>query len=297
MNSLYFPFAFRTFLDVSRIQKILLLARRLVIAGLAAILIWTVIAMLLEEKFIYFPTKYPNGIYEDARFIPRLQDCWITTEDGVKIHGWFAPADSAIATLVMAHGNAGNISHRIEVIRRLQNIGFNVLMFDYRGYGKSEGSPGESGIYKDGRAAFDFAGTLLGVDRNKIILWGTSLGGAVAVDVATQRQPLALILESTFSSAKEVARVAYPFLPVHLVLRTELNSIGKISQIHVPTLFIHGNRDSIIPFGLGRKLYEAANMPKEFYVIQGSDHNDTYFVGGNEYLKRVRQFAVTVVQK
>ena len=247
--------------------------------------------MLFEEKFIYFPDKYPRGIYEDARFIPGLFDCWITSEDGIKIHGWFAPSEPAVATLVMSHGNAGNISHRIEIIRRLQQAGFNVLMFDYRGYGRSEGSPSEAGIYKDGRAAFDYARSQPGVDTSKIILWGTSLGGAVAVDVAAQRPAAALILESTFSSAEDVAKIAYPFLPIHLVLQTRLNSVDKITGIHIPLLFMHGSHDNVIPFELGKKLYEAANEPKEFYIIKGSDHNDTYIVGGNEYFQKVTDFA------
>lgn len=248
--------------------------------------------MLFENKFIYFPTPYPGGMYEDARFIRGLKDSMIVAEDGVRIHAWFAPADSAIATLVMSHGNAGNISHRIEIIRRLQNTGFNVLMFDYRGYGKSEGSPSEEGIYKDGAAAYDYAALIPGVDPKKIFLWGTSLGGAVAVDVATRRPAAGLILESTFSSARDVARTAYPFLPVHLVLRTRLDSFEKIRQIRIPVLIIHGDRDSIIPIGLGRKLFEAANDPKEFFVIAGADHNDVFFVGGRRYLEKSRDFVL-----
>jgi fermentation-respiration switch protein FrsA (DUF1100 family) len=265
------------------------------IAGLVAILFWTVALMIFEEKFIYFPHKYPRGMYEDTRFIPGLKDCWITTEDGVKIHGWFVPADSALATLIMSHGNAGNISHRIPIIRELQRRKFNVLMFDYRGYGRSEGSPDEEGIYKDGRAVFDYALKLPEVDPRRVILWGTSLGGAVAVDVALHRRAAGLILESTFSSAGDVARMIYPFLPVHFVLRSQFNSAEKIQNITIPVLVMHGNRDSIIPIALGRKLYRAANDPKEFYEITGADHNDTFFTGGNAYYDKVTLFARTVL--
>jgi hypothetical protein len=265
--------------------------RRVLIAFIAAILIWTLIVMILEDAFIYFPTRYPDGIYEDARFIPGLKDCWIITDDNVKIHGWFAPSDSAIATLVISHGNAGNISHRIDLIRRLQTTGFNVLMYDYRGYGRSEGSPSEEGLYSDGRAAFDHALKLPGVRPDRVILWGTSLGGPVAVDVAVNRRPAGVILESTFSSAKDVARSAYPFLPVAYVLRSKYDAIDKIGRIGVPLFQMHGDRDGIIPFKLGKRLFEAANEPKEFYVIEGADHNDTYFVGGQEYLDKVKAFA------
>jgi fermentation-respiration switch protein FrsA (DUF1100 family) len=265
------------------------------IAGLVAILFWTVALMIFEEKFIYFPHKYPRGMYEDARFIPGLKDCWITTEDGVKIHGWFAAADSALATLIMSHGNAGNISHRIPIIRELQRRKFNVLMFDYRGYGRSEGSPDEEGIYKDGRAVFDYALKLPEVNPRRVVLWGTSLGGAVAVDVALHRRAAGLILESTFSSAKDVARAVYPFLPVHLVLRSQFNSAEKIQNITIPVLVMHGNRDSIIPIALGRKLFRAANDPKEFYEITGADHNDTFFTGGSAYYDKVSLFARTAL--
>jgi fermentation-respiration switch protein FrsA (DUF1100 family) len=273
-----------------------ILFQQILIAFVASVVIWTVIAMLLENKFIYFPSKYPEGIYEDARFIPNLSECWIKTDDGIKIHGWFTHADSAIATLVIAHGNAGNISHRIDLLKRLQRMQFNVLMFDYRGYGKSEGSPSEEGVYSDGRAAFDCALHLPGVDPRKIILWGTSLGGAVAVDVATHRRPAGLILESTFSSGRDVARLAYPYLPVQFILRSKFNTIDKIPHIGVPLLQMHGNKDRVIAFQLGKKLFEAAREPKEFYVIEGSDHNDTYIVGGKEYLEKVRSFALRTVR-
>lgn len=266
------------------------LLRSVVIAAAAAILIWTIVLMIFEEKFIYFPHRFPQGPYEQARSIPGLRDCWITTEDSVKIHAWFVPGDSATCTLVIAHGNAGNISHRYLLLRSLQRHGFNVLMFDYRGYGRSDGSPSEEGIYKDGRAAFDFAVSLPEVRRDRLFLWGTSLGGAVAVDVATQRQAAGLILESTFSSAADVARAAYPFLPVQFFMHTKFNSIEKIRTLNIPILVIHGSQDSIVPLSLGRKLFHAAHEPKDFYEIPQADHNDTFFIGGEEYFSRIKSF-------
>ena len=268
------------------------LLRKILIAAIAAIGAWTVILMIFENQFIFFPSKYPDGIYQNSHTLPNVRDCWIKTEDGVTLHGWFAPADSPIATLVMSHGNAGNLSHRLYLLRALQRTGFNVLIYDYRGYGRSEGSPDEAGIYADGRAAFDYALTQPGIDARRLILWGTSLGGAVAVDVATHRPAAGLILEATFSSAKDVARVAYPFLPVHFFIRTELNSVEKIKGVRIPLLVLHGNHDSIIPIGLGRRLYEAANAPKQFHTIEGADHNDTWVVGGEIYFDTVKRFAL-----
>jgi fermentation-respiration switch protein FrsA (DUF1100 family) len=264
--------------------------RQSIIAVAVAILLWTILAMVFEKHFIFFPDKYPSGRYDESTRIPNLVDCWMVTEDRNKLHGWFAPSDNAIATLVIAHGNAGNISHRIEIMYTLQKNGFNVLMFDYRGYGRSEGSPSEEGIYADGRAAFEYAKNLPHVDPQKIVLWGTSLGGAVAVDVAMHKPVAGLILESTFTSAKDFAAIHYPFLPVRFLLRTELNSIGKIAKIHVPLLVIHGAMDRIVPIQLGRELFAAANEPKEFYEITNANHNDTFFIGGSAYVHQVREF-------
>lgn len=251
--------------------------------------------MMFENQFIYFPDKYPKGPYDQARSIRNLQDCWITTPDGIKIHAWYAPSDSARATLVISHGNAGNISHRYLILRSLQKHRYNVLMYDYRGYGRSEGTPSEEGIYSDGRAALDYVLTLPGVDSSRTFLWGTSLGGAVAVDVAIDRTLAGVILESTFTSAKDVASALYPFLPVQYFLQTKLNSLEKIKSLHVPILVVHGSHDTIIPIRFGRQLFQAANDPKDFYEIPGADHNDTFFVGGEEYFDRIDRFVTSAL--
>ena len=271
--------------------------RGLLIPAIAAILFWTIALMIFENQFIYFPEKYPKGPYDQARSIPGLQDCWIATPDGFRIHAWFAPAERARATFVISHGNAGNISHRYLLLRSLQKHRYNVLMYDYRGYGRSEGSPSEEGIYKDGCAAVDYVLTLPGVDSSRVFLWGTSLGGAVAVDVATQRPVAGVILESTFTSAKEVAGFFYPFLPVRYLMRTKLNSIDKITFLHLPILVVHGTHDTIIPVGFGRRLFQAANEPKEWYEIPGADHDDTFFVGGEEYFNRIDRFISNALVK
>ncbi|MEX0602220.1 MAG: alpha/beta fold hydrolase, partial [Bacteroidota bacterium] len=187
-------------------RKVFPFIRSLAIAAVAAILFWTLILMVFEEHFIYFPTGYPGGLYDQVPPTLGVEDHWFTAEDGVRLHGWLVRHETPVATLIMAHGNAGNISHRLDLIRRLRQTGFTVFIFDYRGYGRSEGSPGESGVYKDGRAAFDHVVRLEGIDSARIILFGTSLGGAVATDVATQRPGSALILESTFTSARDMAK-------------------------------------------------------------------------------------------
>lgn len=275
-------------------RKIARFTRQILIAAIAAIVFWMLLLMLFEERFIFFPSSYPDGYYEEARSLPFLEDCWFMTEDGVKLHGWFARRDSAIATLVISHGNAGNLSHRLPIIKTFRDLGFNVFMYDYRGYGRSEGSPTEEGVYRDGRAAFDYVIRRSDVDSTNVILFGTSLGGAVAVDVALDRPAAGMILESTFSSARDVARVAYPFLPAQFLLRSKFDSAEKIRSIRIPLLFLHGDQDSIIPISLGRKLFEAANEPKTFHVVSGADHNDIFWVGGRAYLEQIRNFALRV---
>ncbi len=272
-----------------KISRILL---QLVIAFVVAVAFWSIMIMLFEERFIYFPTKYPDGRYGEAVNFQNLTDCWIKTEDNLTIHGWYASSENAIATIIMSHGNAGNISHRIDIMRLLVRYGFNVMMYDYRGYGRSEGEPNEEGIYSDGKAVFDYVKKMR--MNNKIILWGTSLGGAVAVDVASNRQAAGLILESAFTSARDMARIHYPYIPVSNFLTSKLNSINKISKINIPTLIIHGEKDKIVPIELGEKLFFAANEPKEFYVIKNADHNDTYFVGGSEYFDRIYKFVSNI---
>lgn len=267
------------------------------IAAVVAVAFWTVILMIFEEQFIYFPFPYDEEDYKPAQRLLKAQDIWFHADDGVKLHAWFVPADRPIATLVMSHGNAGNLAHRYELLKRLQSVGLSTFIYDYRGYGLSNGSPNEEGVYKDGVAAFDAALKVAGVDSLPVILFGTSLGGAVAVDVATQRQADGLILEATFTSARDMAETLYPFLPVKYLLRTGFNSVEKIKAIHIPLLSIHGERDSIVPKRLGFALYLAANHPKAFYEIPGADHNDTFLVGGQTYLEYIRNFAQSLSKK
>lgn len=268
--------------------------RSAVIALVVAVGFWTIILMIFEEDFIYFPSPYDEQEYRSARELLHATDQRFTAEDGTELHGWFVPAQEPIATLVMSHGNAGNISHRVELLRRLQRVGLQTFIYDYRGYGLSRGRPSEEGIYADGRAAFDAARAIAGVDSLPIILFGTSLGGPVAVDVALHRPADGLILEATFPSAKAMARELYPFLPVQFLLRSDFSSISKIGRVHIPVLFLHGTDDEIVPIQLGKQLFEAANEPKVFYEIPGAHHNDTFLVGGAPYLERIRDFALSL---
>ena len=257
---------------------------------LLLILFFTILLRLFENKFVFFPSKYPEGFWEPQSMGLQTEECFFTTSDSVKLHGWFLPNKNAVATLLWCPGNAGNISDRLHNLGLLAELPLNIFIFDYRGYGKSEGSTTEEGIYLDAQAAYDYLTSRKDINKQKIVIFGRSLGGAVAVDLATRRECAALILESTFTSAKDMARSSFGFLPVHYIIKTKLNSIAKISEIQVPLLMIHGNSDRTVPFKLGKKLFAAANPPKEFYEIDGATHNDTYIVGGQPYFNKILEF-------
>ena len=242
----------------------------------------------LQRKMIFFPTSvlaYTPGdlglAYEDVR---------IQTSDGVTLHGWMIPCDGSDVTLLFFHGNAGNIGDRVENIRRLHEIGLQVFILDYRGYGLSEGSPSEQGLYEDAQAAYAHLLSRDDVDKERITIFGRSLGGAVAVDLASRVPCRRLILESTFSSAADMAGHILPILPLGRLVTERFDSASKIDKVRAPLLQFHGTQDEIVPYRLGQKLHESAREPKEFVPIPGATHNDTYFVGGRTYFEKIRSF-------
>ena len=240
----------------------------------------------LENTSVFYPSRRLAATPRELG-LP-FEDVYIRTQDNVKVHGWLIKAPSAKSTLLFFHGNAGNIGDRLEKIDVFQRRGLKVLIIDYRGYGNSEGRPTEKGIYNDAAAAYDF---LLGrgdLDGRKIIGYGASLGGAVAVDLAAKRAVSCLILDSTFSSAADMARRIYPFVPPFLI-GTKMDSIGKIKGIAVPKLFLHGTEDRTIPFDSGKKLYDAAPAPKEFIEMSG-DHNDGDIRDGDKFREGIKNF-------
>ncbi|HEY2883297.1 MAG TPA: alpha/beta hydrolase [Pirellulales bacterium] len=231
-----------------------------------------VLMMLLENSLLFFPSKYPEGDWHPAGI--KFEDVWFNAADGVKLHGWYVPAEQPRAVVLFAHGNAGNLSDRSDLLRELHALGISTLIFDYRGYGRSEGSPNEAGIMADGRAARTALAKQAGVPESEIVLMGESLGGAVAVQLASEAPARGLVLESTFSSVPEVAAFHYPWLPVKLLMHTKLDSATAIAKYHGPLLQLHGDADTIVPYRFGKKLFDAANEPKTFVTIPGGDHND-----------------------
>ena len=263
-------------------------------AGALLIIILGVTALLanrdtvIERIFVFFPDR--ELLASPTQFGLEFEDVSFQTTDGVTLHGWFVPGPGEI-TWLWFHGNAGNISHRLENLLLVhQRLGVNVLLFDYRGYGRSSGRPSEKGTYRDAEAALKYLRSRPDIDSRKIVFFGRSVGCAVAVELATRHEPYGLILESPFTSLADMAKRAFPFLPVGFLVRGKYDSVSRINHISAPLLVLHGDRDDIVPIELGRRLFEAADEPKTFYTIAGAGHNDTYDEGGEPYLAALERF-------
>lgn len=227
--------------------------------------------MWFEERLLFPIHTAVEGNWQPEGL--EVEHAWISTSDEVRLHGWFVAHPAPKAVVLMAHGNGGNVTLRAEKLRRLHAAGAATLIFDYRGYGKSEGSPNEQGILLDARAARIWLAKRAGVSETDIVLLGESLGGGVMVDLAARDGARGLILESTFTSTPDVAAHFYPFVPVHWLMRNRFDSLSKIGDYRGPLLASHGDQDEIIPYALGQKLFEAANTPKSFFPVKGGSHN------------------------
>ena len=221
------------------------------------------------------------------------ESLFLETEDGVRIHAFYLPGAGKRALLFL-HGNAGNASHRLPNAAMLAALGLDVLLLDYRGYGLSDGEPSEEGVYADARAGLAHLVQQRGFPPERIVVFGRSLGGAVALELAVDRELAGLILESTFTNVEQMARhVVGPLgaLVAPIVgWFADFDSLGRIGRVRAPLLFFHGDRDEIVPLALGRVLFDAAPEPKAFEVIAGAGHNDTVEVGGRDYLARIGRF-------
>ncbi|MGV7220049.1 MAG: alpha/beta hydrolase [Nitrospinales bacterium] len=248
--------------------------------------------VIVEKKIVYHPIKYPGGIWNPENYGLQVEDIYFDSSDGVKLHAWFVPAKKPIATLLWYHGNAGNLSHRLENILELAPLNLNIFIFDYRGYGRSEGKANEKGLYLDSQAAYDFLRQNKKIDPDELFLFGRSLGGACAIEIASRNKAAGLIIESAFTSVSDMADNMFNYFPFKFLLRSNYNSIKTIPLVNMPKMFIHGADDEMIPMSMGRKLFEASQKPKIFYEIKGASHNDTYSVGGQKYIDSLRRFVL-----
>jgi pimeloyl-ACP methyl ester carboxylesterase len=242
---------------------------------------------VFQRHFIYFPDK--TVFFTPNHINLTYEEIYYKTSDNLSINSWFIPADSSKYVVLFCHGNAGNISHRLESIQIFNRLSLNVFIFDYRGFGKSEGSADEEGTYLDALGAWDFLVGEKGFNPEQIIIFGRSLGSGVASWLAKEKKSRALILESSFTSLPDLGAKIYPILPVRLLSRYNYPTLENINHITCPKLFIHSKDDEIIPYSLGRKNYELAPEPKMFIEIQGS-HNDGFMVTGSKYIESIKRF-------
>jgi len=245
------------------------------------------LAFAFQDQLLYFPSR--TLVTTPDRYGLAYETVHLDTEDGERLHGWWIPADDARGTLLFFHGNAGNISGRLESVQQFHQLGLNVLIIDYRGYGESTGTPSEEGLYRDAEAAWQHAVTQRGIDPSRIVIFGRSLGGGPATWLAMQHDAGALLVESAFTSVPDIAGHHYPWLPAQLLATTQFDNRTRIDQIDMPLLVIHSRGDAVIPFDHGRDLFESAREPKQFLEIDGN-HNDGFLVSADRYLRAIDQF-------
>ena len=260
----------------------------LLAAGYVAVLAWVYSS---QRRLLYHPTAEIEATPGVAGL--RYKDVWLENRLASRLHGWWVPCDGARLTLLFCHGNGGNVSHRVESLRLLHGLGISTLVFDYSGYGQSEGSPSETATQADARAAWDWL-VRNGIKPERIVLFGRSLGGAVAAGLAAELaaegvQPAGLVMESTFTSVGDMGALIYPWLPVRRLVRDRYDSRGALAGLRVPVLFGHSPDDDVIPFKLGRDLYESYAGPKTFLPMRG-DHNRGYAAMGTAYTEPLGRF-------
>ncbi len=243
---------------------------------------------LRQDSLIYYP-DLPNREYEATPkdYTLPYEEVTLTTSDGIRLAAWFVPAEDPRGALLYAHGNAGNISHRLDSVRLFHDLGLSVLIFDYRGYGRSRGEPDEEGTYRDAEAAWQHLTALRGIKPEHTVVFGESLGGAVAAHLAARHRPGALILASAFTSVPDLAADLYPLLPVRWITRYRYDTRRYLQDVHAPVLVAHSREDEIIPFSHGRSLHENAHEPKQFVELRGG-HNDLFLMN-SEALARATE--------
>jgi fermentation-respiration switch protein FrsA (DUF1100 family) len=240
----------------------------------------------IEHSFIYFPSAPLSGTPASVGLA--FEEVWIGPAP--RLHAWFVPGDGPF-TLLWLHGNGGNISSRLAWLRLLRSaLPWHVLLVDYQGYGRSEGRPSEQNTYRDARVALTYLQAREAVDPARLVYYGESLGGAVAAHLASEAPPACLVLQSTFTSLLELARLHYPFLPVGTFLRSRYATLETIGQIAAPVFVAHGGQDEIVPVEQARRLYAAASEPKQLYLVEQASHNDFIDLAGPAYFQALGEF-------
>lgn len=273
---------------------------------LIALLLIILLVRLFEDRLIFFPNAFEAGSWSTHGMGPGTEDVFLTTSDGAKIHAWWVPVEAnevngegeAVPTILYFHGNAGNLTNRVENIIFLMKLPASVLAVDYRRYGKSEGPfPTEEGVYRDARAAYDYLVSEKGIKPERLIILGQSLGAAVAVNLAAEREAAGLILEAGFPSAPRVAQRSMPLPGFGYIIRTQFDSASKLKDYRKPVLIAHCTDDPVIPFDLGEELFAAAREPRTFVRYDAACHEPLYIVAPQDYAARLREFIEEVLPK
>jgi fermentation-respiration switch protein FrsA (DUF1100 family) len=272
--------------------------RTLVTILTIAISVYVVLALMLylfQDKMVFLAnlpdralTASPSDIGLD------YEDVSLTTSDNERLHGWYIPAVDSKGVLLFFHGNAGNISHRLDSIKIFHELGMDTLIIDYRGYGQSTGNASEQGTYLDAQAAWDYLITDRGSPADRIIIFGRSLGGAVGAWLGVQNAPAAMIIESSFSSGVDMAHRLYPFLPVRLITRLQYPVVDYASRLNCPVLVVHSRDDEIIPIAMGKAIYGAVKQHKKFLELRG-DHNNGFMISQREYVAGLKDFIQAIL--
>ena len=276
-----------------KLKGLIMLAIWIVIIIAGAYIAFVSFLFVFQSHYVYYPEHVLSADPGDIGL--NFDSVSFETKDGVKLSGWFVPSEGARGMILFCHGNGGNISHRLESIQILHQLGLDVFIFDYRGYGQSEGKPTEQGTYQDAEAAWQYLTEERQVNPNEVIIFGRSLGGAVAAWLAQSNTPGALILESTFTSLPDIAGKLYPYVPVRLLLRFHYNTAEYLGRVNCPVLIVHSRNDEIMPFGHGRRLFEMAKEPKEFLEITGT-HNEGFITSGKRYAEDLHAFITEYIK-
>ncbi len=259
----------------------------IVLTLVAAYVIFAALLYGLQGSLVYYPDR--RLIATPEQFGLPYEPVSFQAKDGIVLSGWYLPAEQARGVVLFFHGNAGNISHRMMSLQIFNRLRLSTFIFDYRGYGESEGRPSEVGTYHDAEAAWAYLVQTRGMDPSRIVFFGRSLGAAVATWLAGRHTPRALIIESAFTSVPDLAAKYYPFMPVRWLARIHYATEDYLKQVSCPVLIVHSRDDDIIPFSHGRRLFEVARPPKEFFEIRGT-HNDGFVVTGKRYEERFNRF-------
>ncbi len=243
--------------------------------------------VIFQKRFLYRPSRRVR--HTPAELGLEYDNLHLTAADRIRLHAWYLPCREARATVLFCHGNKGNIGDRLESVKLFQKLGLNALLFDYRGYGESEGIPGEQGTYRDAEACWKYLTEERGVPAESLFLFGRSLGAAVAIHLAARKPCAGLIAESTFTSFPEIGAVRFPWLPVKLFSRYRYDSLREIRNVRVPVLIAHSPDDELIPFTHAERLHEAANEPKFFTRLTGG-HAKGFVLSGQSYEKALGAF-------